>query len=104
MKKDIDKLIDELIEFREKNDWKKFHNAKDLALAISVESAELLENFLWRDSTDEFNKKEVAMEMADIFIYLIYMADSIDIDLLEVAEEKLKINKERFKDGWENKK
>lgn len=97
-------LINNLRTFRKEMDWEKYHNPKDLSLAVSIESGELLENFLWKTKDDEINIDEVKSEMADIYIYLQYLADSLDVDLLECVEDKLEYNKIRFKDGWKVKK
>ncbi len=64
----MDEIINKLREFRDERDWKKFHNPKDLALALNIESSELLEVFLWKSSEDADIEK-VKEELADVFAY-----------------------------------
>ena len=70
-------------------------------MALIVEAAELLEHFQWltpeqSESLDEDRRREVELEMADIFIYLMRMCERLDVDLLEVVEEKIKLNEEKY--------
>lgn len=84
-------LIKEINEFRDKRNWRKYHNSKDLALSLSLEASELLENFQWV-SADEGAKKNyqnIKEELADVFIYGLMMADDLDIDMEEAIREKL---------------
>jgi NTP pyrophosphatase (non-canonical NTP hydrolase) len=92
-----------VLNFRDKRDWSRFHDPKDLAEAISIESGELLENFLWMTtaeskSLDSKKRESIGQEVADIFIYLTYLCDRLNIDLLEETTKKLKINEKRFPD------
>ena len=66
--KESEEIIQALLKFRNERDWEQFHNPKDLALAISIESAELLELFLWKKA-DEANTEKVKEELADIFSF-----------------------------------
>lgn len=89
--------------FKEVNKFAKdrnfVHPPKDLAIALSIEASELLEHFLWETGTDFSKEKyqEIGYEMADVMIYLMYLSQELNIDLLSVTKEKLEINKERFK-------
>ncbi|HHC71320.1 MAG TPA: nucleotide pyrophosphohydrolase [Thiotrichales bacterium] len=90
-----------LREFAHRRDWEQFHTPKNLVMALIVEAAELVEHFQWltpeqADRLDEGVREEVRMEMADIFIYLLRLAERLDVDLLAAAEEKMAINEERF--------
>ena len=90
-----------VLNFRNERDWTRFHDPKNLAEAISIESSELLENFLWKTvseskSIDDAGKESIGQEIADIFIYLIYLCEELNIDMLEEATKKLKINEKRF--------
>ncbi len=76
----LKQLTDLLIQFRDARDWKQFHNPKDLSLAISIESAELLEAFLWK-SPESVPVEKVKEEIADVFAYLIMLADHYNLDL-----------------------
>jgi len=87
--------------FRDDRDWKQFHNPKDLAQAISIESAELLEHFLWCSQEAsvqvvEDNKEAIADEMADVLAYLLSLADIAGIDLEEAFINKLKKNEIKY--------
>ncbi|SDK99947.1 nucleotide pyrophosphohydrolase [Halanaerobium congolense] len=93
-----DKILSEIIKFRDDRNWSQFHNPKDLAISISIESSELLELFQWNSSkeTVENNLQDLKDELADIMIYCTLMADNLDIDLEEAVEHKLEKNKEKY--------
>ena len=83
--------------FAEERDWEQFHSPKNLAMALSVEVAEVVEHFQWL--TEEQSKnlpkeklEEVETELADTLIYLIRLADKLEIDLLAAAQSKIEIN------------
>ncbi|MFB5195278.1 nucleotide pyrophosphohydrolase [Neobacillus sp. KR4-4] len=84
-------IIQKVIDFRDERDWKKYHNEKDLAISISLEANELLENFQWRTSEEAIaeSKQNIKEEMADILIYLVQLADKMDINLEEEVSNKL---------------
>ncbi len=88
--------------FRDKRDWIKFHTPKNLAVSISIEAAEMLELFQWKDpSTEEvLREKELTEalenELADILIYCLNMANILNIDLSSAIERKLKANNEKY--------
>jgi dCTP diphosphatase len=101
MKNDFDMLSDRLREFARERDWEQFHNPKNLAMALIVEAAELTEHFQWLTpeqarTLPEKQKKEVALEMADIMIYLSRLSERLGIDLLAATNEKIAINEKRF--------
>jgi len=86
-----------LREFAKERDWDQFHSPKNFSMAMIVECAELVEHFQWL--TDEQSKRlpdetldEVSLEMADILIYLIRLADKLDVDLLESVNRKMELN------------
>ena len=98
---ELDKIRDELREFVKDRDWDQFQSPKNLAMALSVEAAELLEHFQWltEDQSAKLpaeKQKQVAQEMSDILIYLVRLSDKLDIDLLTEATEKLKLNAEKY--------
>lgn len=102
---DLAQLCDRYRTFVEDRDWGRFHTPQNLAQAISVESNELLENFLWMDnpSSEELKQDperldDVRDEIADVFIYLIGLANQLDIDLLAAVEDKMDENEQRFDD------
>ncbi|EKE29558.1 MAG: nucleotide pyrophosphohydrolase [uncultured bacterium (gcode 4)] len=94
--KELQQLV---LEFRNVRDWKQFHNPKDLATAISIESWELQEHFLWKSQADSYDlakKQDVADELADIFNYILLFADSADIDLEKALLEKMSKNDKKY--------
>ncbi len=92
---DIDELQKEIVQFTKDRDWDQFHNGKDLALALSIEAAELNEAFLWKDAKD-VNIEKVKEELADILNYAILIADKYDLDIKEIVLDKLKRNAEKY--------
>jgi NTP pyrophosphatase (non-canonical NTP hydrolase) len=88
------KVIKELMEFRNDRDWEQFHDSKNLALAISIEAAELNELFLWKkDSEVEDVKIErLKEELADILSYSIMLAEKHNLDIFDIVSEKIKKN------------
>lgn len=98
---DIKEIRDILREFVAERDWDQFHTPKNLAMALSVEAAELLEHFQWltpEESSDLASDKQklVAQEMSDIFVYLVRLADKLNIDLISETKEKLILNAEKY--------
>lgn len=88
-------------EFADARDWNQFHSPKNLSMALIAEAAELIEHFQWL--TEEQSKSlpaskhaEVEQELADIFLYLIRLADKLNINLLQAAETKMKLNAEKY--------
>lgn len=92
---DIAQITSALLKFRDERDWNQFHNPKDLALAISVESGELLELYLWKQA-DEADKEKVKSELADIFAFSFLLADKYGLDVKEIIFEKIKENAEKY--------
>jgi NTP pyrophosphatase (non-canonical NTP hydrolase) len=88
-------LMREIRQFTEDRDWDQFHNGKDLALALSIEAAELNEAFLWKDAKDVKIEK-VKEELADVFNYAFLIADKYDLDVREIVMEKLAKNAEKY--------
>ena len=81
--------------FVKERDWEQFHNAKDLALALSIEAAEQNECFLWK-SHDEAKVDKVKDELADILIYAILFADKYGFDIPEIIAEKIEKNAAKY--------
>lgn len=92
---DLERIKSELLRFRNERDWAQFHNAKDLALAISIEAAELLELYLWK-SAEAADPDKVREELADIFSFAILMADKYGFDIEEIVKEKIRKNEEKY--------
>ena len=93
--KESEEIIQALLKFRNERDWEQFHNPKDLALAISIESAELLELFLWKNA-DEANKEKVKEELADIFAFAFLLAEKYQFDIREIVLEKIILNSQKY--------
>ena len=91
----MDLITKELIKFRDARDWAQFHNPKDLALAISVEAAELLELFLWKDA-EAVIKEKVQEELADVLSFAFLLAEKYGLDIKEIMLEKIRINGEKY--------
>ena len=87
----IDRITAALLKFRDDRDWKQFHNPKDLAIALNIESSELLENFLWK-SADEANQDKVKEELADVLAYALLLAKHFNFDIEEIVLEKIEKN------------
>ena len=97
----ISDLNQKLLSFARERDWEQFHSPKNLAMALAGETGELLEHFQWLSQQQSYElspdkKEEVALEMADIFIYLIRMSERLDIDLVGAANRKVAINRGRY--------
>lgn len=91
---DIRELQARVLKFRDERDWKQFHKPKNVAAALSVEAAELLEHFLWDDKPTR--EDEVEAELADILYYTLLFAAEMDIDLSEALENKMEKNEEKY--------
>ena len=92
---EIEEIIQELIHFRNERDWEQFHNPKDLAIALNIESAELLELFLWKGH-EEANIDKIKEELADVFAYAFLLAQKYNLNVKEIIIEKIKLNAEKY--------
>ncbi len=92
---EIEEIIQALLQFRNERDWEQFHNAKDLALAINIESSELLEQYLWK-SAEDANPQKVKEELADIFAYAFLLAEKYNFNIKEIILEKIQKNAEKY--------
>ena len=92
---EIEEIISKIIEFRDERDWKQFHNSKDLAIALNIETSELLELFLWKGN-EEVNKEKLKEELADILMYAFLLVDKHHLDIKEIIWNKLEINKKKY--------
>jgi NTP pyrophosphatase (non-canonical NTP hydrolase) len=88
------KVIEELIQFRNERDWKQFHDSKNLALAISIEAAELNEIFLWKkdDEVENVNQDKLKEELADVLSFAFLLAEKHNLDIFDIVSEKIKKN------------
>lgn len=92
---DIKEITEAIIKFRDERDWEQFHNPKDLAIALNIESAELLEHFLWKDA-ESADREKVKEELADVFNYAFLLAEKYSFDVSEIVMEKLNQNSEKY--------
>ena len=94
-------LAKKLRKFAEQRDWEQFHSPKNLAMALSVEVAEIVEHFQWltqaeSNNLDSVKLAEIKKEIADVTIYLTRLADQLGIDPVQAAEEKMRLNEKRY--------
>lgn len=97
----LTQLRDSLRRFAAERDWDQFHSPKNLAMALAVEAAELLERFQWlgEEESKRLPPAELARvreEMADVLNYLVRLADKLDVDLLAAARDKLAVNAQKY--------
>ena len=90
----MNELIKEIKKFRDDRDWGGNHDARSLAISISLEASELFECFQWRSAEESIahDKQAIVDEMADVFIYLLQFSDVLGVDLIEAAQAKMKKN------------
>ncbi|GBE10744.1 hypothetical protein BMS3Bbin12_02188 [bacterium BMS3Bbin12] len=94
-------LTERLRRFAAERDWDRFHTPKNLAMALIAEAAELVEHFQWltpeqSEALSPERRAEVELEMADVLIYLVRLADRMSVDLLGAAARKIEINEQRY--------
>jgi len=92
---EIKNITDTLLKFRNDRDWEQFHNPKDLSIALSIESNELLELFLWKNP-NEATIENVKEELADVFAYAFLIAEKYKFNVEEIVLEKIKKNAEKY--------
>ena len=97
----LDERIVRIRQFVDERDWEQFHSPKNLAMAMIVEAAELVEIFQWMTeeqslSLDSKNHQRAKEEIADVMVYLLRLADRLDIDVLEAIDSKLAMNQEKY--------
>ena len=95
---DFQELLDALEQFRDERDWGQFHDSKNLALALSIEAAELNELFLWKkeDEAEQVDKVRLCEELADVFAYAIMLAGRHGLDIPEIVKDKIAKNSEKY--------
>lgn len=91
----MNEVLNRLRQFRDDRDWKQFHNPKDLALALSIESGELLEAFLWK-APEDADTESVKEELADVFAFALLLADAYDFDVEQIIMEKIGKNEKKY--------
>lgn len=98
---EIKQLQQMIRKFRDERDWMQFHNPKNLACSISIEAAELLEHFQWKTPEEsellgKEQKEKISHEIADVAVYLLELADNLDIDLVQAIKDKLALNAAKY--------
>lgn len=95
---EIKDLMTKLDQFIDERNWRKSQNPKDLAISISIEAAELLEDFQWISSEEALqkNKENIKEEIADVLIYSLMLCSRLDLDVKEIIEEKMLKNARKY--------
>ncbi len=98
---DIKELQEKIIKFRDARDWKQFHNPKDLAISMLLESAEVLEHFQWKNAQEmeehlKKNRNDVSDELADVFYWILLMSHDLKIDLVKALNRKMRENEKKY--------
>jgi dCTP diphosphatase len=94
-------IIEKINAFRNARDWKQFHNPKDIAMSLMLESAEVLEHFQWKskEEIEEYikeHKEEIGEELADVLYWVLLMSHDLDIDLKQAFDKKMKKNEGKY--------
>lgn len=92
---DIKDIMEQIVRFSEERDWNQFHNGKDLALALSIEAAELNEAFLWKEAK-EVNSDKIKEELADVMNYAFLIAHKYGLNIKDIILDKLEKNAEKY--------
>ena len=92
---EITEITKKILAFRDARDWKQFHNLKDLSAGLAIEASELQEVFLWK-SAQEGDPKKIKEELADILSYALIIANEAGLDPIEIIEDKLKVNAQKY--------
>ncbi len=95
---DINTLMQALVKFRDERDWKQFHDTKNLAVALSIEVAELNELFLWKDTkeSEQVDIQRIKEELADVFAYALLLAEKHQLNVSEIVMDKIQRNAEKY--------
>lgn len=98
---DIKKLQNIIINFRNKRNWKQFHNPKDVAISLSLEASEVLEHFQWKTNEEledyiKKNKKNIGEELADVLYWILLLSHDLRINLEEAFKKKMTVNEKKY--------
>lgn len=93
-----EEVLKQLIAFRDERDWKQFHDTKNLAVALSIEAAELNELFLWKsvEEAEKVDQQKLKEELADILSFAFLLAEKHNLDPFEIVSDKIKLNAEKY--------
>jgi NTP pyrophosphatase (non-canonical NTP hydrolase) len=99
----IEQLKRAAVGFRDERDWKQFHDPKNLSIGLSVEAGELLELFLWKTETEATQslasargRERLGEELADVFMFVLYLSEACGIDLSDAVKNKLALNAKKY--------
>lgn len=99
----IEELQKAVIGFRDRRNWKQFHDVKNLSMGLSVEAAELQELFLWKTPQEietmigsDKERRMIGEELADVFVFLLYLGEATGIDLSDAVRNKLLVNEKKY--------
>nr|WP_170937544.1 nucleotide pyrophosphohydrolase [Terribacillus saccharophilus] len=97
-KDNINDLMLMVLNFRNERNWEQFHNSKDLAISLSLEASELLENFQWKSSEEAVkeNKENIEDELADVLIYSLLLANDLKLDVDKIIKNKIQKNEKKY--------
>lgn len=98
---DVNQLTKRILDFINDRDWNQFHNPKDLALSLVLESAEVMEHFQWKNNEEiqeyiKSNKDEVGEELADVLYWVLLMSHDLGIDIKQAFEDKMSKNEAKY--------
>lgn len=99
--KKIETLLSRIIAFREERDWKQFHNPKDMALSLVLESSEVMEHFQWKNKEEieayvVSHKEHIGEELADVLSWVLLMSHDLDIDVFDALDKKISKNEKKY--------
>ena len=99
--RDLQQVVERIRQFRDERDWKQFHHPKDMAAGLAIEASELMELFLWKNEQEqieivETKREQIEDELADIGMFLLELADNLNVDLLTAIEAKIEKNAEKY--------
>lgn len=97
----LEDLRERLRSFAADRDWERFHTPKNLAMSVAIEAAEIMEHFQWLtpeqgSDLDPVARRAAALEIADVLLYLVRLADVLDIDMAAAAREKIVLNAHKY--------
>ncbi len=94
----LEELQQSIINFRDERNWEQFHQLKDLLIGLGIEVSELSELFLWKDEEQvaAVPKEKIEEEISDIFIFLTYLCNHFDIDLIQAVKNKVQVNAGKY--------